>query len=85
MAKDEESRKCDCECHEMQDKVWWKHAKKWHKGGGGGAPLYGLGIIGALFYFLPHSGTFTEVVVGIIKSLAWPAVLVFKALELLRV
>jgi len=76
--------KCDCNCGcGNGDKKWWKHAKPWHKGGGGGH-IYGLGVIGSLFYFLPHVANFQEGIVGIVKSIIWPALLVFKALELLK-
>ena len=76
--------KCDCqnEC-DCGDKKWWKYRKHW-RGGGSGGHLYGLGIIGALFYFLPHVTNFQEAILGIIKSVGWPALLVFKALELLK-
>lgn len=42
--------------------------------------LYGIGVIGALFYFLQGAATFTAVVVGIFKSFFWPAFIVFKVL-----
>ncbi len=83
MAKDMEDQKCDCDCHdEHMHKMWFKRGRGWHKGEG---EMYFFGIIGALLYFLPHAATFSEAIVGIIKSIGWPAVLVFKALELLRV
>lgn len=77
-------KKCDCGCNGGcgcdGNKKWWRHTN-WHKGNG---YIYGLGIIGALFYFLPHVTNFQGVILGIIKSIAWPALLVFKALELLK-
>lgn len=66
----------------MENK-WWKHAHSWH--GGGGGNLYGLGVIGALFYFLPNAIGLQDLIIGLIKSFAWPAFLVFKALEFLKV
>ncbi len=75
---------CDCNCGcEDGNKKWWKHAKRWH-GKGHGGHIYGLGVIGALFYFLPHVTNLQGAIVGIIKSIVWPALLVFKALELLK-
>ncbi len=70
-------------CCDTGSKRWWK-MKQWHKGGGGGGHLYGLGVIGALFYFLPNVTNLQEAFFGIIKSIGWPALLVFKALELLK-
>ena len=75
-----DKKECDCNCDD-DHKKWWKY-KNWHKGSGG--HIYGLGIIGALFYFLPHVTNFQEALLAIIKSIAWPALLVFKALELLK-
>lgn len=42
--------------------------------------LYGLGVIGALFYFLQNAATFTAVVVGIFKAVFWPAFVLFRVL-----
>jgi hypothetical protein len=47
--------------------------------------VYGLGIIGSLFYYFSHVQSFTEGLIGFGKSLVWPAILVFKALELLKI
>lgn len=51
----------------------------------GSGAIYGLGVIGALIYFLQHSTTILGGVIGIIKAFFWPAVVVFKALEILKV
>lgn len=57
--------------------------KKYHSGGGTGA-IYGFGVIGALVYFFQGTHTLMEVVLAIIKSVAWPALVVYKVLELLK-
>lgn len=49
----------------------------------GSGALYGTGVIGALIYYLQNSTSIMDAIVGIIKSFFWPAVLVYKALELL--
>lgn len=49
----------------------------------GGGALYGIGILGALVYYIQNATTFVDGIVGIIKALFWPAVIVHKALELL--
>jgi hypothetical protein len=46
--------------------------------------FYGFGVIGSLFYFLPNAATFSAVIVGIIKSLFWPAVIIYELLEILN-
>lgn len=48
------------------------------------APIYGIGIFGALIYFIQHATSFTEGLVGVIYSVFWPAVIVYKALEILK-
>lgn len=52
--------------------------------GGGGGAVYGLGLIGALVYFLQHTSSFMDVVMGILKALVWPAFLVYSLLNLLK-
>ncbi len=46
--------------------------------------IYGIGMLGALLYFIQHAGSFGEGVLGIFKALLWPGVIVYKALELLQ-
>lgn len=58
--------------------------EKWH-GGGSSSAVYGLGFIGAVVFYLQHATTFADGLVGIAKSIVWPALLVFKALEILKI
>jgi hypothetical protein len=46
--------------------------------------IYGMGFIGALIYFMQHATSFVTVLTGIIKAIFWPAVVIFKVLELLK-
>ncbi len=48
------------------------------------AAIYGLGFIGSAVYYFTHSPNAWEGFVGIGKSLVWPAILVFKALEFFK-
>ncbi len=50
----------------------------------GSAPVYGLGFIGALVYYLQHATTFWIGVLGFLKAMVWPAMLVYKVLEYLK-
>lgn len=50
----------------------------------GGDAFYGLGLIGALIYFMQNADSFKEVIFGIGKALFWPAFLIHKVLELLK-
>ena len=54
-------------------------------GGSKGGMLYFLGVIGALFYFIPKAATFGMGVLAVLKSLVWPAILVFKLFEFLKI
>jgi predicted small integral membrane protein len=49
----------------------------------GSAPVYGLGFIGALVYYIGHAATFWLGVVGFFKAIFWPAFLVYEALKYL--
>lgn len=48
-----------------------------------GGAVYGLGVIGALFYYVGTAPTFWMGVWGIIKAMLWPAFLVFETLKYL--
>lgn len=52
------------------------------KNGGALSGIYGLGLIGALVYYVQIADTFWMGALGIIKSLVWPAFLVHKLLGL---
>jgi hypothetical protein len=46
--------------------------------------VYGLGFIGALIYFLQHASSFGDGLLGVFKAFVWPAFLVYKVLEYLK-
>jgi hypothetical protein len=46
--------------------------------------IYGLGFIGALIYFLQHCASFGQGILGLLKALVWPAILIYKLLEFLK-
>lgn len=48
---------------------------------GGGGLIYCVGLIGSLIYWTQAAVGFGAVVTGILKSLAWPAYVVYKLLE----
>jgi hypothetical protein len=62
------------------------HCCKKRKGGASGScgAIYGLGLIGAAVYFIQHAPDFWMGVLGLIKAIFWPALFVYKALELLK-
>jgi hypothetical protein len=46
-----------------------------------GGAVYGLGFIGAAIYFISQATTFWLGVLGFLKAIVWPAILVFEALR----
>jgi len=54
----------------------------------GGAPsgvIYGLGIIGAAIYFIGQATTFWIGVLGFLKALIWPVLMVYEAFKYMGV
>ena len=51
---------------------------------GGHNALYCLGAVGAAVYFVQNSVGFWGAVLGVLKGLVWPAVLVYHAFEMLK-
>jgi len=43
--------------------------------------VYGVGLIGAAVYYIANATSFGMGVLGVLKALVWPAVLVFEALK----
>lgn len=66
---DDKKEKTDC----MKEKITCAH-----KGA-----VYGLGFIGAAIYYISTATTFWVGVLGVLKAIVWPALLVFEALKAL--
>ncbi len=61
-----------------------KGRKAWtNRSAGGGNAVYGLGLIGALVYYIQHADGFWSVILGILKALVWPAFVIYDLLKLL--
>jgi|NGEPerStandDraft_6_1074524.scaffolds.fasta_scaffold84873_2 hypothetical protein len=54
------------------------------RAGGAGDAVYGLGLIGALVYYWQDAASFWQYVLAVLKSLVWPALLVYDALRALK-
>jgi hypothetical protein len=53
----------------------------------GNAPagaVYGLGFVGAAIYFISHASGFWMGVLGFLKALVWPALLVYEAFKYVK-
>jgi hypothetical protein len=53
-------------------------------GGGASGGFYFMVFIGALVYYLQHATTFWTGVVGFCKAVVWPAILMYRVMELLK-
>jgi hypothetical protein len=53
------------------------------QGSGPASAVYGLGFIGSAVYFIGHAGTFWIGVLGFLKAVVWPAILVYQAFSFL--
>jgi amino acid permease len=51
------------------------------QGAGPSGAVYGLGFIGAVVYFISHATGFWMGVLGFLKAIIWPAMLVYGALQ----
>ncbi len=49
------------------------------------SPLYGLGLVGAAFYFLPGSSGLSEWLWHLFQTIAWPGFLVYHLLQFISV
>ncbi|MDD4136020.1 MAG: hypothetical protein PHN66_03050 [Candidatus Shapirobacteria bacterium] len=76
----QENKKTECCCEE---KIVVKK-NRCHCSNSGSNAIYGLGVIGALFYFLNNATSFSLVLIGIGKSIFWPAILMFELLTYLQ-
>ena len=54
-------------------------------GGSGGDVVYGLGLIGALVFYVQQADGFWQGVLGILKAVVWPAFLVYELLKFVAV
>ncbi len=48
------------------------------------SPVYGLGFLGALVYYIGHATTLWLGVLGFLKAVVWPAMLVYELLKYLN-
>jgi hypothetical protein len=46
--------------------------------------IYGVAFVGAAVYYFQHATTFWAGLLGFFKALFWPAVLMYKLLEFLK-
>lgn len=47
--------------------------------------VYGLGFVGALIYEIQHATGALDILIGIFKSIVWPAFLTFRLFQFFRI
>jgi len=63
------------------DEKNWRRNMNTH---GSSGAIYGLGLIGVAVYYIQHAATFWIGVIGVIKAIFWPAILMYKVFEMLH-
>lgn len=61
-----------------------KEGSKRMKNNGMSNGVYGLGFIGALVFYIQHSATFGQGVIGFLKALVWPAFVIYRLMDFLK-
>ncbi len=49
-----------------------------------GGGIYGIAFFGVLVYYLQHATSFLLGIIGIFKAIFWPAFLMYRVFELLK-
>jgi hypothetical protein len=60
-----------------------KQQRRTNRCTGGGDAVYGLGLIGALVYYITAADGLWEGVLGVLKAFVWPAFVVYDLLKFL--
>ncbi|MDO8584067.1 MAG: hypothetical protein Q7R83_02715 [bacterium] len=55
-----------------------------YKNNGALGGAYGLAFIGALVYYMQHATSFTTGLLGFLKAVVWPAMLVYHLFDFLQ-
>lgn len=83
----EDTQKSNGASNETNPPMEHSHEKwkmKHHHGHGAASGAYGLGFVGALVYYIQNAETFWMGVLGLLKAIVWPAMVVHKLMEFLK-
>ena len=67
----------------MHEHPEWRHTHK-HGGSGIVGGVYFMAFIGAAVYYIMQVTTFWAGVLGFLKAIVWPAMLIFRLFEFLK-
>jgi hypothetical protein len=77
----------DCEAKDIEDlkkiEKMCSHHKHGHGHANAGGGVYFMGMIGAAIYFISSAPDFWMGVLGFLKAIVWPAIMVYEALRVL--
>jgi hypothetical protein len=59
-----------------------KHGRS-HGSANAGGGLYCMGVVGAAIYFIGQASDFWMGVLGLLKAIVWPAIMVYEAFKVL--
>ena len=59
-------------------------SRKTVRSGGTSDVIYGMAFIGAAIYFIQHAAGFWMGVLGILKAIVWPAIVIYQLLGFLK-
>lgn len=59
-------------------------SRKTVRSGGTSDVIYGMAFIGAAIYFIQHAAGFWMGVLGFLKALVWPAIVIYELLGFLK-
>jgi hypothetical protein len=70
----------------MEKNLMEKDNKNCSSKNSGGTPeaIYGLGFIGAVIYFISTASGFWVGVLGVLKALVWPAILIYEVFKYMK-
>ena len=66
-------------CEGKEKKSWF--AKGSCSSSGSGGAIYGLGFIGALVYFVTTAPDIWVAIIGVVKAIFWPGIIVYGVLK----
>lgn len=62
----------------------YQKRKNYNRRGGVSEGIYGIAFIGALIYYIGHATTLWMGILGFFKAVVWPAILIYKLMEFLK-
>ncbi len=61
-----------------------KQQRSYTQIGSSSGAIYGLGVLGVAWYYLQHAASFWIGVIGVIKAIFWPALLLYRVFSILH-